>query len=77
MNNQQLLELIKRLPLKNFTEYGAIISAIDIYDACADRGVYDKEGIKNALLQLGNARDLIVIHSHHDDTIVIGIKFHE
>ncbi|OBZ08918.1 hypothetical protein A8L34_22455 [Bacillus sp. FJAT-27264] len=72
MNNQQLLEIIKRLPLKNYEDHGAIVAATDIYDACSTRGFNNTDIIKAKLEILEQERAFRVVRGFDD--IIIGVK---
>ncbi|MEK4476304.1 hypothetical protein NSQ91_23970 [Paenibacillus sp. FSL R7-0048] len=72
LSNQQLVEIIRTIPLKSFKDHGALVAVTDIYDACAVRGFRNFDIIAAKLNKLEQEHSFLIVRGYDD--LIIGVK---
>ncbi|MEC0239448.1 hypothetical protein P4H66_06210 [Paenibacillus dokdonensis] len=75
MNTDNLLKLLFELPLSNVKDYGYIVSLGDVFEACATRGVYNRNLVVAWLkvLESDNSISLVRVKDPGFEEVVIGL----
>ncbi|MFI8711999.1 hypothetical protein [Brevibacillus brevis] len=77
MDKQTLINVLRKLPVLPFEDYGNLVSIADIYSACSTYGLDVREIIELKLLELEKEGTLKVIYMKNPgfEELLVGIKF--
>jgi hypothetical protein len=77
LNKQTLINVLRKLPVLPFKDYGDVISIADVYSACSLYGLEVPEIVEAKLLELEKDGILKVIYNKEPgfEELLVGVKF--